>query len=94
MLEARGIKQVLAWDITLLPSPIIGKYYYLYMVMNVWSRRILGVEVHGEQSGKLAERFFDRICCDEKINKESATVLHSDNGAHGAHLHWPQKSKN
>ena len=94
MLEARGIKQVLVWDIKLLPSPIIGQYYYLYMVMNVWSRRILGVEVHGEQSGKLAERFFDRICCDEKINKESATVLHSDNGAHGAHLHWPQKSKN
>ena len=45
MLEARGIKQVLAWDMTLLPSPIIGRYYYLYMVMDVWSRRILGVEV-------------------------------------------------
>lgn len=81
MLEARGIKQVLAWDITLLPSPIIGRYYYLYMVMDVWSRRILGVEVHGEQCGKLAGEFFDRICRDEKINKESAAVLHSDNGA-------------
>ena len=52
------------------------------MVMDVWSRRILGVEVHGEQSGKLAGELFDRICRDEKINKESATVLHSDNGAH------------
>ena len=31
--------------------------------------------------------FFDRICRDEKINKESATVLHSDNGVQGAHLH-------
>ena len=82
MLEARGIKQVLAWDITLLPSPIIGRYYYLYMVMDVWSRRILGVEVHGEQCGKLAGEFFDRICRDEKINKESAAVLYSDNGAH------------
>ena len=57
------------------------------MVMDVWSRRILGVEVHGEQSGKLAREFFDRICRDEKINKESTAVLHSDNGAHGAHLH-------
>ena len=66
MLEARGIKQVLASDITLLPSPIIGRYYYLYMVMDVWSRRILGVEVHGEQCSKLAWEFFDRICRDDK----------------------------
>jgi len=51
------------------------------MVMDVWSRRILGVEVHGEQCGKLAGELFDRICRDEKINKESAAVLHSDNGA-------------
>ena len=73
MLEARGIKQVLAWDITLLPSPIIGRYYYLYMDMDVWSRHILGVEVHGEQCGKLAGEFIDRICRDEKTNKVSAT---------------------
>ena len=82
MLEARGIKQVLAWDITLLLSPSVGRYHYIYMVLDVWSRHILGVEVHGEQCGKLAREFLDRICRDEKINKESATVLHSDNGAH------------
>lgn len=35
MLEASGIKQVLALDITLLPSTIIGQYYYLYIVINV-----------------------------------------------------------
>ena len=52
------------------------------MFMDVWSRRIVGDEVHGEQSGKLAREFFDRICLDEKINKGSAAVLHSDNGAH------------
>ena len=38
MLEASGIKQVLAWDITLLPSPIIGQYYDIYMVMFLGSR--------------------------------------------------------
>jgi len=57
------------------------------MLIDVWNRRILGVEAHGEQSGKLAEEFFDRICREEKINKESATVLHSDNGAHNYQLH-------
>ena len=54
MLIAMGIKQVLAWDITLLPSSISGRYYYPYIVMDAWSRRILGDEVHREQCGKLA----------------------------------------
>jgi putative transposase len=72
---------VLAWDITLLPGPVKGQFYYLYMVMDVWSRRILGTEVHEWESGQLARDFFDRVCRDEGINKESATTLHSDNGA-------------
>jgi transposase InsO family protein len=81
VLEATGIHQVLAWDITLLPGPVKGHFYYLYMVMDVWSRRILGVEVHERECSKLASVFFDRICRDEGISQESATVLHSDNGA-------------
>ena len=80
-LEASGIHQVLAWDITLLPGPVKGQFYYLYMVMDVWSRRILGVEVHERECGQLARDFFDRLCRDEGISKETATVLHSDNGA-------------
>ena len=81
VLEATGINQVLAWDITLLPGPIKGQFYYLYMVIDVWSRRILGVEAHERECSKLASDFFDRICRDEEISKEMAAVLHSDNGA-------------
>ena len=81
VLEATGIHQVLAWDITLLPGPSKGQFFYLYMVMDVWSRRILGVEVHERECGQLASTFFDRICRDEGISQESAAVLHSDNGA-------------
>ena len=81
VLEATGIHQVLAWDITLLPGPVQGQFYYLYMVMDVWSRRILGVEVHERESGELAKHFFDRVCRDEGISPRSATILHSDNGA-------------
>ena len=81
MLEARGIHQVLAWDITLLPGPVKGQFYYLYMVMDVWSRRILGTEVHECESGQLARDFFERVCRDEEINNESSPILHSDNGA-------------
>ena len=81
VLEATGVNQVLAWDITLLPGPVKGQFYYLYMVIDVWSRRILGVEVHERESSNLASEFFDRVCRDEGISRESATVLHSDNGA-------------
>jgi putative transposase len=81
VLEATGVYQVLAWVITLLPGRDKGLFYYLYMVMDVWSRRILGVEVHERECSVLASAFFDRVCRDEGISKETAAVLHSDNGA-------------
>lgn len=81
MLEASGVHQVLAWDITLLPGPVKGQFFYLYMVMDVWSRRILGVEVHDRECAELAKVFFNRVCRDEGISSGSATILHADNGA-------------
>lgn len=81
VLEATGIHQVLAWDITLLPGTVKGRYYYLYMVMDVWSRRILGVEVHDQECSRLASDFFDRVCRDEGISPGAAAILHADNGA-------------
>jgi hypothetical protein len=49
--------------------------------MDVWSRRILGTEVHECESGQLARDFFERVCRDEEFNNESLPILHSDNGA-------------
>ena len=77
--RTKRIKQVLVWDVTLLPSTMICRYYYLYMIMGVWSKRISEVEVHGEQFSKQGGDFFDCICRDEELNKVSAAVLHSDN---------------
>jgi putative transposase len=81
VLEASGINQVLTWDITLVPGPVKGQHYYLHMVVDVWSRRILGVEVHEQECSLLARDLFDRICRDEGIGSATSTVLHSDNGA-------------
>jgi transposase InsO family protein len=81
VLEASGIHQVLAWDITLLPGLVKGQFFYLYMVMDVWSRRILGAEVHDRECGELARDFFERVCRDEGFCSGSATILHADNGA-------------
>lgn len=81
VLEATGIYQVLVWDITLLPGDVKSQLYYFYMVIDVWSRRILGVEVHEHECSVLASAFFDRLCRDEGISKETAAVLHSENCA-------------
>ena len=42
----------------MLPGPVKGQFFYLYMVMDVWSRRILGVEIHDRECGELAKGFF------------------------------------
>ena len=43
---ATGPWQVASWDITYLRSHVAGMFYYLYLVMDVWSRKILGWAVH------------------------------------------------
>ena len=43
-LVATGSNQTWSWDITYLKSPVRGMFFYLYMVMDVWSRKIVGWE--------------------------------------------------
>jgi len=54
-------------------------FFYLYFVMDVYSRKIVGWEVHETQSGELASELIDEICSREKVSKNQLT-LHSDNG--------------
>lgn len=68
-----------SWDITYLYSPVRGSYYYLYLVMDVYSRFIVGAEVHDEQNSELASKLIERCCREQNIDKEYLT-LHSDNG--------------
>ena len=48
--RATGPNQVWSWDITYLPTSIRGRFLYLYLVMDVWSRRIVGWEVHERET--------------------------------------------
>ncbi|SDB69017.1 Integrase core domain-containing protein [Butyrivibrio sp. INlla16] len=70
------------WDITYLNGPIKGKYYYLYLFSDLFSRKIVGWEVYDQESADLAKKLIKRIYHEEKIfmNKEPL-VLHSDNGS-------------
>lgn len=72
--------QVFCWDITYLPSPVRGQFYYLYMIEDVYSRKIVGWEVYDHESGELAAQLLQRTLIKEKC-LHSGLVLHSDNGA-------------
>ena len=71
--------QVWSWDITYCPSHIIGQHYYLYMIEDIYSRKIVGWEVHDRENGDHAATLLERSVWAEKSVK-SQLVLHYDNG--------------
>lgn len=79
-LIAYGPNQVWCWDVTYLPSTIKGIFYYLYLVMDIFSRKIVGWTVQPVESCEHASWLFQDICRAEKIDKNQIS-LHSDNGA-------------
>ena len=79
-LKATAANEIYSWDITYLLSPIKGQYYYLYMVMDIYSRKIVGWQVHDCESGAHAADLIEDIAYREKIDKNQL-VIHSDNGS-------------
>jgi transposase InsO family protein len=77
---ATGPNQVWSWDITWLPGPIRGTFFYLYLIMDVWSRKIVGAAVNTEESSELASELFIETCCRQGLDPDGL-VLHSDNGS-------------
>ena len=77
---ATGPCQVFCWDITYLPSPVRGQFYYLYMIEDVYSRKIVGFEVYDREAGDLAAKLLERTLLSEKAIG-TGVILHSDNGA-------------
>src|SRR5690606_20077704 len=79
-LVACGPNQVFCWDITYLKSPVSGMFYYLYMVTDIYSHRVVASEVYEAESDEYAAELFSRVLADEGI-EYGRLVLHSDNGA-------------
>ena len=79
-LTATRPNQVYTWDITYLPTQVKGIFLYLYLVMDLYSRKIVGWQVHGEESSTLAGNLMTDICQREGILADQVT-LHSDNGS-------------
>lgn len=76
---ATGPNQVWSWDISYLPTTVKGLYFYLYLVMDIYSRKIVAWSIHDCQCSYFASKLIKQGCLDEKI-EESQLVLHSDNG--------------
>jgi putative transposase len=75
-LIATGPGQVYTWDITKLPGPTRGVYYDAYVMIDIYSRYIVGAHVHAHEAGVLAEEMMKQIFGIHGI----PTVVHADRG--------------
>lgn len=78
-LVASGPNQVWSWDITYLKSPVRGCFYYLYLIVDVWSRKTVGWRVHERECSELAAELVTDTIDAENADPE-ALALHQDNG--------------
>ena len=77
---ATAPNQCWMWDVTWLKCPVQGMFYYLYMVSDLYSRKIVAWEVHESECGELASQLIHRGVIAEG-SPAGLTTLHADNGA-------------
>jgi transposase InsO family protein len=79
---AAAPRQVWCWDMTYLPARVIGTWFYLYLILDLYSRKIVAWEVHDSDDADHAARLVQRAALSERIAAaEPRPVLHGDNGA-------------
>ena len=79
-LQADAPNQLWSWDITYLATNVKGIFFYLYLIMDIFSRKIVGWEVYETESSEQASQLFRKTCLREGIAGNDL-VLHSDNGS-------------
>jgi len=77
---ATGPNQLWCWDITWLPGSVKGFYYYLYLILDVFSRKVVGWEVYETESSEQASALVQRTHLREGVGL-NPLILHSDNGS-------------
>lgn len=78
--KATAANQLWAWDITWLKSQTAGHWFYLYLIEDVFSRKIVGYEVYAAESGENAAELLGRTVLSERCWQQPL-VLHADNGS-------------
>ena len=79
-LLATGPNQLWSWDITKLKGPAKWTYFYLYVILDVFSRFVVGWMVAYREAAALAERLIESVCKREGIEKGKLTI-HADRGS-------------
>ena len=79
-LLATGPNQVWSWDITKLKGPTTWSYFYLYVILDVYSRYIVGWMVTTRESAALAKQLIAETCASQGIGEDQLT-LHADRGS-------------
>ena len=72
--------EVWSWDITKLKGPVKWTYYYLYVILDIFSRYVVGWMVAEQESATLAQRLIADSCAKQKIVADQLT-LHADRGS-------------
>jgi putative transposase len=79
---ATGPRQVWTWDMSYLPTQVRGVWCYLYLILDVYSRKIVGFEVHETDDSEHAVDLLRRTALAEGLHSMAQKpVLHGDNGA-------------
>jgi putative transposase len=78
-LLAEGPNQLWSWDITKLHGPAKWTYFYLYVVMDVYSRYVVGWMIAHRESATLAERVI-QTCCEREGIQPGQLTVHADRG--------------
>ena len=79
-LLATGPNQVWSWDITKLLGPAKWTYFYLYVILDIFSRYVVGWMIAPRESAALAEKLIKETCAKQNIEKGQLTI-HADRGS-------------
>lgn len=71
---------VWSWDITKLRGPVKGSYHYLHVIIDIYSRYVVGWIVATEESATLAKTLIAETCARQGVDTKTLTI-HSDRGA-------------
>ena len=72
--------EVWSWDITKLLGPVKWTYYYLYVILDIYSRYVVGWMVASRENATLAKQFIEETCMKQRINPDQLTI-HADRGS-------------
>ena len=79
-LVARAPNECWSWDITKLKGPVTWQYFYLYVILDLYSRYVVGWMVADRESAILAKRLITETCAKQRIG-EGQLTLHADRGS-------------